>query len=111
MRKPVAVLLAFLCSTAAQAQQEIRFWHAMGGALGQELAALVQRFNESQKETRVVAEQRGGYEDVMIAANSDQPLMVSSAASISRQAETSSLSAIGSSMRPSLDCWPQERAR
>ena len=35
-----------------------------------------------------------------------EPLMVPSAASISRQDDTSSLSAIGSSMRPKLDCWP-----
>jgi sn-glycerol 3-phosphate transport system substrate-binding protein len=65
------ILLAFLMFSlcgAAQAQQEIRFWHAMGGSLGEALNGLVQRFNESQKDVRVVAEQRGGYEDVMIAA-------------------------------------------
>jgi sn-glycerol 3-phosphate transport system substrate-binding protein len=55
-------------SGAARAQQEIQFWHAMGGALGGELSALVQRFNDSQKDFRVVAEQKGSYEDVMIGA-------------------------------------------
>ena len=52
----------------AAAQQEIRFWHAMGGALGETLDALVQRFNDSQKEFRVVAEHKGSYEDTMIGA-------------------------------------------
>jgi len=59
--------LCLSCSAAA-AQQEIGFWHAMGGALGAELGALVQRFNDSQKEYRVVPEHRGSYEDVMIGA-------------------------------------------
>ena len=61
------MVLALSCGAVA-AQQEIRFWHAMGGALGAELDALVQRFNESQKEFRVVAEHKGSYEDVMISA-------------------------------------------
>ncbi len=57
-----------LCCGAAAAQQEIRLWHAMGGALGAELDALVQRFNDSRKDFRVVAEHKGSYEDVMIGA-------------------------------------------
>ena len=40
----------------------------MGGALGGELEALVQRFNDSQQEYRVVAERKGSYEDAMIGA-------------------------------------------
>ena len=52
----------------AQAQQEIRLWHAMGGALGNALETLVQRFNESQKDFLVVGEHKGSYEDTMIAA-------------------------------------------
>ena len=46
-----------------------------------------------------------------MAAQSDQPRMVPSEASISRQVETSSLSAMGSSIRPMADCWDQARAR
>jgi sn-glycerol 3-phosphate transport system substrate-binding protein len=63
----VSLVLAVFCGAAA-AQQEIGFWHAMGGALGAELEALVQRFNDSQKNFRIVAEHKGSYEDVMIGA-------------------------------------------
>ena len=63
----VSLLSAFFC-TAAAAQQQIQFWHAMGGALGAEIEALVQRFNASQQEFRVVAEHKGSYEDTMIGA-------------------------------------------
>jgi len=62
-----AWLLA-LAAGSASAQQEIRFWHAMGGALGEELNAFVQRFNESQREFRVVTEHKGSYEDTLIVA-------------------------------------------
>jgi sn-glycerol 3-phosphate transport system substrate-binding protein len=55
------------CGSAA-AQQEIRLWHAMSGVRGGELEALVQRYNESQKDFRVVSEHKGGYEEVMIGA-------------------------------------------
>ncbi len=40
----------------------------MGGALGEELNAFVQRFNESQREFRVVTEHKGSYEDTLIVA-------------------------------------------
>lgn len=63
----VSILAAALCAPAA-AQQEIRLWHAMGGALGESFNSLVQRFNESQKDVRVVAEHKGSAEDTMIAA-------------------------------------------
>ena len=63
----VSIFLAAFC-IAAQAQQPIQLWHAMGGALGTELDALVQRFNDSQKDFRVVGEHKGSYEDTMIGA-------------------------------------------
>jgi sn-glycerol 3-phosphate transport system substrate-binding protein len=63
----VSILASAFCASAA-AQQEIRLWHAFGGALGETLQSLVQRFNESQKEARVVAEHMGSAEDTMIAA-------------------------------------------
>ena len=46
-----------------------------------------------------------------MAAQIDQLATVRSATSISSEAATSSLSAMGSSMRPSDDCWFQARAR
>ncbi|MSQ63652.1 MAG: sn-glycerol-3-phosphate ABC transporter substrate-binding protein UgpB [Betaproteobacteria bacterium] len=66
-RSLVSIILAVFCG-AAQAQQPVQFWHAMGGALGGELDALVQRFNDAQKDFRILAEHKGSYEDVMIGA-------------------------------------------
>jgi sn-glycerol 3-phosphate transport system substrate-binding protein len=68
MRQTLVLVVLALCCGSAAAQQEIRFWHAMGGALGAELGALVQRFNDSQKEFRVAGEHKGSYEDTMIGA-------------------------------------------
>ncbi|MOA50125.1 hypothetical protein D3C78_1731080 [compost metagenome] len=48
---------------------------------------------------------------MVMAAQSDQPAMVPSAAIRSSTEATSSLSAIGSSMRPIFDVWFQIRAR
>ena len=60
----VALVLSVFCGMAA-AQEEIQLWHAMGGALGTELDALVQRFNASQTQLRVVATYKGGYDVTM----------------------------------------------
>ena len=62
------VLALGLAPAPAAAQTEIRLWHYMGGQLGAELDALVARFNDAQKDVRVVAEQKGSAEDTMIAA-------------------------------------------
>jgi len=47
---------------AAGAATEIELWHAMPGALGEELGALVQRFNASQTSVRVKPVYQGGYD-------------------------------------------------
>jgi len=69
---PIAALLMVFLFTlhpgTSHAQQEIRFWHGMGGALGIELDALLQRFNDSQKDFRIAGEHKGSYEDTMIGA-------------------------------------------
>ncbi len=66
-RSLVSIVLAFFCASG-MAQEEIHLWHALGGSLGAELDSLVQRFNASQTQVRVVAQHKGGYEDTMIAA-------------------------------------------
>ncbi len=62
----VAVAAAF--SSTAYAQTEIQWWHSMGGALGEALNGLATKFNESQKEYKVVATFKGGYPESMTAA-------------------------------------------
>ncbi len=64
-----AVLLcAASLAPSALAAQEIRFWHAMNGAAGAELEALVARFNASQREYKVVPVYKGSYEQTLAAA-------------------------------------------
>ena len=67
MKRIVFSLVVFFCA-AAHAQQEIHLWHAMSGSLGNALDTLVNRFNESQKDVRVLAEHKGSYEDTLIQA-------------------------------------------
>src|SRR4029453_5140382 len=60
-----AVLLG--AALSAQAQTEIQFWHSMTGALGDRVANLAQRFNESQKEYKIVPVFKGTYPESMAA--------------------------------------------
>jgi sn-glycerol 3-phosphate transport system substrate-binding protein len=60
----VSTVLAFCCASAA-AQEEVQLWHAMGGKLGAELDALVQRFNAAEPKIRVVATFKGPYDVTM----------------------------------------------
>jgi len=66
----VSALLAFglLQSSAAVAQTEIQWWHSMSGALGEALNGLATKFNDSQKEYKVVAVYKGQYPESMTAA-------------------------------------------
>jgi sn-glycerol 3-phosphate transport system substrate-binding protein len=57
-----------LGATAAQAQTEIQWWHSMGGALGEKLNALANKFNASQTEYKVVPVFKGTYPESMTAA-------------------------------------------
>ena len=52
----------------AHAQTEIIWWHSMGGALGEQLNALAGKFNDSQKEYKVVPVFKGTYPESMTAA-------------------------------------------
>src|SRR5688572_22391733 len=68
-RRSIAVLaVAALFAPAAHAQTEIQWWHSMGGALGEKLNALATKFNESQKDYKVVTTFKGSYPESMTAA-------------------------------------------
>jgi sn-glycerol 3-phosphate transport system substrate-binding protein len=65
----IAALTALgLVATAAQAQTEIHWWHSMGGALGDKVNDLANKFNASQKDYKVVAIYKGQYPESMTAA-------------------------------------------
>src|ERR671933_2068141 len=65
----LAVLVcAGLSAGTAHAQTEIVWWHSMGGALGEQLNALAGKFNDSQKDYKVVPVFKGTYPESMTAA-------------------------------------------
>jgi sn-glycerol 3-phosphate transport system substrate-binding protein len=68
--KALAVALASvgLLSTNAVAQTEIQWWHSMGGALGEALNGLADKFNASQKDYKVVPTYKGQYPESLTAA-------------------------------------------
>ena len=59
--------VGILCAPAAQAQTEIQWWHSMGGALGEKLNALANKFNASQSEYKIVPVFKGSYPESMTA--------------------------------------------
>ena len=61
----LAALAAF--SAPAQAQVEIQWWHAMGGALGDWVNDLAKGFNDSQKEYKVTPTFKGTYPETLTA--------------------------------------------
>ena len=63
-----AFVAAAFGATGAQAQTEIQWWHSMGGALGDKLNELANKFNASQKEYKVVPSYKGSYPDSLTAA-------------------------------------------
>lgn len=54
--------------SAAQAQTEIQWWHAMGGELGAKLEEITKGFNDAQDEYTVVPSYKGTYPETMTAA-------------------------------------------
>ncbi len=68
--KMLAAALAVAGTFAApvQAQTEIQWWHSMGGALGERVKAIADKFNASQKEYTVVHLFKGTYPVSMTAA-------------------------------------------
>src|SRR5512146_1630738 len=67
-RKSIFAALALAFSCGAQAQTEIHWWHSMGGALGDKLNELANKFNASQKDYKVVPSYKGSYPDSLTAA-------------------------------------------
>jgi len=68
--KMLAAALAVAGTFAApvQAQTEIQWWHSMGGALGERVKAIADKFNASQKDFAVVPVYKGSYPVSMTAA-------------------------------------------
>ena len=63
-----AALVATACSalvTAASAQTEIQWWHAMTGGNNEVVVRLAEEFNASQREYRIVPSYKGSYPDTM----------------------------------------------
>ena len=65
-RLSLAVAL-FGVATAAAAQTEIQFWHSMTGALGDRVSDLAKRFNDTQKDYKIVPVFKGTYPESMAA--------------------------------------------
>jgi len=63
-----ALASAGLFSGPAHAQVEIQWWHSMGGALGEALNEVANKYNESQKDVKVVTSFKGSYPESMTAA-------------------------------------------
>ncbi|MBF9038005.1 extracellular solute-binding protein [Rhodobacterales bacterium LSUCC0246] len=56
-----------MMSTAAVAQTEIAFWHAMGGALGETVNQIAEDFNASQGDYVITPVFKGTYEETLTA--------------------------------------------
>ena len=63
-----ALVLGACLATGAQAATEIQWWHSMGGALGEALNGLAEKFNASQTEYKVNPVYKGSYPESMTAA-------------------------------------------
>jgi sn-glycerol 3-phosphate transport system substrate-binding protein len=63
-----AAALALVPAAAQAAQTKIVFWHAMSGALGDEVTRLCTAFNASQTEVEVQPIFKGSYPDLLTAA-------------------------------------------
>src|SRR5687768_859968 len=68
LRSALAMAAGFTFAASAHAQAEIQFWHSMGGALGEAVNDLANKFNASQKDYKVVAVYKGQYPVSMTAA-------------------------------------------
>ncbi|MFZ7126627.1 MAG: sn-glycerol-3-phosphate ABC transporter substrate-binding protein UgpB [Desulfobacterales bacterium] len=72
LRKPTVILLAAAfvligIGDALAAPTEIQWWHAMRGAREDSLVKIVDAFNASQDQFKVVATNKGNYDEVIVA--------------------------------------------
>jgi sn-glycerol 3-phosphate transport system substrate-binding protein len=67
-RTAAALVVAAAFASSAHAQTEIQWWHSMTGANSTALNELANRFNNSQKDYKVVAVFKGSYPESMTAA-------------------------------------------
>src|SRR5690348_13097882 len=63
-----ALAAAVLCAPLAHAQTEIQWWHSMTGKNNDKVNELAAKFNEMQKDYKVVAVYKGSYPESMTAA-------------------------------------------
>jgi sn-glycerol 3-phosphate transport system substrate-binding protein len=68
IRRLAVAAVLFGAAASAQAVTEVQFWHSMTGALNDRVVNLATRFNESQKDYKVVAVFKGSYPESMAAA-------------------------------------------
>jgi sn-glycerol 3-phosphate transport system substrate-binding protein len=64
----VAAIAVLASASAASAQTEIQWWHAMGGNLGETVNEIAAGFNKSQSEYKVVPVFKGTYPETLTAA-------------------------------------------
>lgn len=57
-----------LATTAAYAQVEVQWWHAMGGANGERVNKISEDFNATQSDYKIVPTYKGNYTETMTAA-------------------------------------------
>src|SRR5258708_3152820 len=63
MLRNLALGAIFFCAaSAAQAREDVRFWHALTGTQAAEIDRLAARFNAAQKEYRVLPSYKGALE-------------------------------------------------
>ena len=68
MLRIALLILTLICCAASAGAAEIRVWHSMSGVRGAEFERLVARFNQSQKQFRVVATYKGAYDEAVVEA-------------------------------------------
>src|SRR5450759_5771890 len=69
--KKLCLALAAVCAFgagSAQAATEVQFWYANTGAIADQILVIVNKFNASQSDYKVVAVYKGTYPEAMTAA-------------------------------------------